>query len=223
MAKKRDVFEEAAAQAAGEFEDDVMKFDEDEEGEAPEPYKIDAAREAGEAIEAQVAADPRYEATPEGVADSVDVEREERAKLVKKDPLRGLSAIEREQLKEYGMIRAGRNAGVTVPMAKNQDTGTALVAALLKLLGKEVPAPAVDTMGLDIGGVNDEGEKISPKAGDFILVQSYGGTWKIFSYDNLDVVAGFVQTLPGLKRLFRKVEGSREYQEINGLGLPVKR
>ena len=66
-------------------------------------------------------------------------------------------------------------------------------------------------------------EPIAAIEKEMILVQEYGGRFRTWSFDNLDRVQGFASSLKGKKRLFRKVEGQEELQEINAMGTPVKR
>jgi hypothetical protein len=216
MAKKMDAAREAAEREMDGFEEPID--DKDDEGERPTGYDEDAAKAAGDALDEKIANDPRYESVPEGVADMQDSEREERAARAKGDPLRGFTQIERAQLEEFGIVKAGQNAG---KKATTANAAQDLVRGLLALLGKSAPEPGPDLMGLDLAGPTDtEGTPIQ-RSGNFILVVSHGGKWDLHMFTNLDTVTGFAQRLQGLKRLFRW-DGTK-YQEINGQGYAVHR
>ena len=64
---------------------------------------------------------------------------------------------------------------------------------------------------------------IVPVDQELILVADFDGRIRAWSYNNIQVVQGFAQSLKGRKRLFRKVDGRNELQEINALGDPIDR
>ena len=57
----------------------------------------------------------------------------------------------------------------------------------------------------------------------FLLVQDYGGRFRAFGFSNFEFMQGYVQNLPGTKRLFREIPGQPEFQEIRGSGAAVHR
>lgn len=204
--------------AVDEPESDIA-FDKDAEGDTPDAYNTDAAKEAGEAITGGQEENPEFEAAPEGTAGMVDAERAERADAVKNDPLRGYSAVERAQIAQFGRVNSGEHAGAVAPIQASGESE--LIKSLLKMIRGETPQPAGDVMGLDIGG--EGSPTVEETIGEYFLIASHGGIWQIFTFTNLNTVQGFTQRLPGLKRLFKRVMGETKLQEINGQGKEVLR
>jgi|GEM_PF-4318985 len=169
----------------------------DDEGEAPADYSENEAVDSGEQINEQLAKSKAVEPVPEGAADFVDRGKTARAEEIADDPYPGMSRIERAQAEKY------KHVGVDLAHGKDRTVQSRFVD-----FTQEGDVPA---------------ESVKLESVNMILVSFYGGQYKAWHFDNLSVIQGFAQNLKGIKRLFKFVPGTSELQEINAMGVPIKR
>lgn len=181
-------------EAADTFLADVENVVPDDEGESPPEYDEKAVEEQGAAVEEGMAKSGALEANPEGMGE--DDEKEARAQ----------SPPPESRIEEAFAKKSAAPKGTYTPnIAEEFKPVTGQGQPIFDALGNPIRVP---------------GQQL-PSA-DFVLAADHGGRFRLWEFNDLRVVQGFAQQLPGKKRLFKRT-GKQEMQEITAMGVPVAR
>jgi len=194
-----------------------------EEGDDGVEYDEEAFKAENEKINAQLAASGKVEAVPQGVMDQGDPELEERAARARAGI--GAQAVSRDELGTFKTTKAGN---AVLPVGQMEQ----LLARLAQLeqridsggSGEEVSAVPNERASQDAfapENVRPQPQKRRPTA--IYMAADYGGRFRLWRFPTMEMCRGYAQNTPGIRRLFIPIEGSLEFQEINGLGKPIHR
>ena len=182
-----------------------------DENVKPKKYDEEGARQKGENLAKQQAEDSRYEKVPDITQFPPDPVMEARAEIAKAE-----AEIQPKFEPEDGQPSPSEFIAKKAQLRQQRGPGDGITPREDVKVQVGVPEgrpfyPEPDA-NFAVDGVSL-----------YLLVIEYGGKWRVLEFTSFDYLRGYVQNVPGTKRLFQKVQGQAEYQEIKATGEAISR